>query len=144
LKAACEFFGGRLRTEAEREYAARAGRQTAWSFGNDEERLGEYAWYGANSGNTPHTVGAKKANAWGLHDMHGNVWEWVADWYGPYTSGAQTDPSGPAAGGSRVLRGGSFYSSARVLRSASRGRGEPKARNRGFGFRCARGPRRQP
>jgi sulfatase modifying factor 1 len=118
-KAACERFGGRLPTEAEWEYAARAGSQSAWSFGNDEKMLGEYAWYYGNSDRKPHPVGTRKANAWNLHDMHGNVWEWVADWYG----------SIPGS-----------------LRSAARAGNPPTARSSylGLGFRCARSPRRQP
>jgi formylglycine-generating enzyme required for sulfatase activity len=143
-KAACEHFGGRLPTEAEWEYAARAGSQTAWSFGDDAKKLDEYAWYDKNSGNAPHPVGTKKPNNWHLHDMHGNVWEWVNDWYGSYPSAAQTDPSGPATGQSRMLRGGSFGSPTRNLHSAIRIRVEPRFRNRYIGFRCARGPRRQP
>ncbi len=136
-KAACESFGGRLPTEAEWEYAARAGSQTAWSLG-----AAEYAEY---SGNTPHPVGTAKPNAWGLHDMHGNILEWVADWYGPYTSAAQTDPSGPpTAGEGRVLRGGAFDVSSRFLRPAFRRRDVPRLRYGDVGFRCARGPRRQP
>jgi hypothetical protein len=91
-KAACEALNGRLPTEAEWEYAARAGSQTAWTFPADAKTLGEYAWY---TGDGPHPVATKKANAWGLHDMHGNVREWVADWYGDYPAAAQSDPTGP-------------------------------------------------
>ncbi len=143
-KAVCEYLGGRLPTEAQWEYAARAGSQTAWSFVDDERRLGEYAWYAENSGDTTHPVGMRKANAWGLHDMRGNVWEWVADWYGAYPSVAQTDPSGPATGTLRVLRGGSFDCTPGCLRSAYRFRTQPGNRYEDFGFRCARAPRRQP
>ncbi len=135
-KAACEHFGGRLPTEAEWEYAARAGSRAAWSFGDDEQRLGEYAWYQANAGSKPQPVGMKKPNLWGLHDMHGNVWEWVADWDGPYNSAAQRDPTGPTTGASRVLRGGSFIQPPTYLRSAYRGRFLPEVRDRNFGFRC--------
>jgi len=143
-KAACEHFGGRLPTEAEWEYAARAGSQTAWSFGDEEKKLDEYAWYDNNSGRTPHPVGTKKPNSWQLHDMHGNVWEWVNDWLGRYPSAAQTDPAGPVTGQSRVLRGGSFDCTPWVLRSAGRVGDVPEGRFRGIGFRCARGARRQP
>ncbi|HEX5717708.1 MAG TPA: SUMF1/EgtB/PvdO family nonheme iron enzyme, partial [Thermoanaerobaculia bacterium] len=143
-KAACDHFGGRLPTEAQWEYAARAGSQTAWSFGDDEKRLSEYAWYGEKLGSTPHLVAMKKPNAWGLHDMHGNVWEWVVDWYGAYPSEAQTDPSGPTTGTLRVLRGGSFILTSWDLRSANRNRGVPGNRSRSIGFRCVHGSRRQP
>ena len=139
-KAACEHFGGRLPTEAEWEYAARAGSQTAWSFGDDEKLLGEHAWYGSG---TSHPARTKKPNPWGLHDMHGNVWEWVADWYGAYPSAAQADPSGPATGALRVLRGGSVDSRG-DLRSADRDGILPGFRDWGIGFRCVRAPRRQP
>jgi formylglycine-generating enzyme required for sulfatase activity len=143
-KAACERFGGRLPTEAEWEYAARAGSQTAWSFGDDERRLGDYAWYGESMDDMPHPVATKKPNAWGLYDMHGNAWEWVADWYGTYSGAAQTDPRGPTAGALRVLRGGAFFDPPRDLRSAVRFSIQPSYRDENFGFRCARGPHRQP
>ncbi len=138
-QAACERFGGRLPTEAEWEYAARAGSTTAWSFS-----AGDYAWNEQNAGNTPHSVAAKKPNRWGLYDMQGNVWEWVADWYAPYSATAQRDPDGPATGGSRVLRGGAFSLPPEFLRSAFRSKFQPWHRSRAIGFRCARGPRRQP
>jgi formylglycine-generating enzyme required for sulfatase activity len=138
--AACQYFGGRLPTEAEWEYAARAGSQTAWSFGNDEKMLPEYAWYSENSGFTAHPVGKKKPNAWGLHDVHGNVMEWVAGWFDVYSAEAQINPVGPSKGMLRVLRGGSFYSSPDRLRSAIRGTNSPKDRVKVFGFRCAHDP----
>jgi formylglycine-generating enzyme required for sulfatase activity len=147
-KAACESFGGRLPTEAEWEYAARAGRQTAWSFGHGETLLADYAWYDKNSdsGTKPHPVATRTPNTWGLYDMHGNVWEWVGDWYAPYEKGPQTDPAGPKTGQHLVLRGGSFIDPAKALRSADRYKYklEPESRNKGIGFRCVRGLRRQP
>ncbi len=139
----CRQRGWRLPTEAEWENAARAGTTTAWSSGDDEKELGEFAWFEGNSRFEPHPVGTKAANPWGLYDMHGNVWEWVGDWYEPYQAGSQDDPVGPSAGDRRVLRGGAFNISPRNLRSAVRGRVLPEDRFRDVGFRCARGPRRQ-
>ena len=136
--------GYRLLTEAEWEYACRAGTRTHYSFGDDEGKLGEYAWYARNSGVAPHPVGTLKPNPWGLYDMHGNVWEWCWDWYGSYPSESQPDPMGPPAGDSRVLRGGSFDDGAVDLRSANRFWLWPEGWYRDLGFRCARGPRRQP
>ncbi len=94
-----------LPTEAEWEYACRAGSGGKWCFGDDKSKLGEYAWYCENSGGKTHEVRQKKPNGWGLYDMHGNVWEWCGDWYGPYGAGAIRDPQGASSGGVRVLRG---------------------------------------
>jgi formylglycine-generating enzyme required for sulfatase activity len=130
----------RLPTEAEWEYACRAGTSTKYSFGDDESLLGDFAWYSGNSGRQTHPVGQRRPNAWGLYDMHGNVWEWCSDWYGDYTAGAVRDPVGPASGSYRVLRGGSWYSAAWYCRSADRGRPFPSIRCSNDGFRLALSP----
>lgn len=142
----CNEHGWRLPTEAEWEYAARAVTSTAWSSGDDAKALADYAWFGEKVVDQllPHPVGAKKPNPWGLYDMHGNVWEWVADWYGGYEAGSSRDPKGPDDGNYRVLRGGAFNFPSRGLRSAFRGWGLPGFRDGVIGFRCARDPRRQP
>ncbi len=128
----------RLPTEAEWEYACRAGTTTAYSFGNDVAQLGEYAWYGDNSELTTHPVGELKLNAWGLYDMHGNVWEWCQDWYGPYDLQVVSDPTGPASGEHRVSRGGAFFSLPGGVRAAIRFTNRPDNRIRIIGFRLAR------
>ena len=123
----------RLPTEAEWEYAARAG-----TTGARHGELDATAWYRGNSGGTPHPVGGKGANAWGLHDMLGNVWECTADWYGNYPSGAVTDPTGPSRGSRRVRRGGSWADYARYVRSAGRVSSAPGLRYSTLGFRLVR------
>jgi formylglycine-generating enzyme required for sulfatase activity len=128
----------RLPTEAEWEYACRAGSQTKWCFGDDESKLTEYAWYRANDGGTTHPVKQKRPNAWGLYDMHGNVWEWCHDWYGTYTGDAATDPQGLARGLHRVVRGGSWDGDASYCPAACRSRDGPSHRSRNLGFRLAR------
>jgi formylglycine-generating enzyme required for sulfatase activity len=137
----------RLPTEAEWEYACRAGTTTPFSFGRNVTT--DQANY---DGNHPYAGGAKgeyrqrtvpvaslPANAWGLYEMHGNVWEWCEDWFGGYPQDHQVDPTGPGSGSGRVLRGGSWFSFARLLRSAFRFALDPGLRLDSFGFRLARG-----
>lgn len=100
-----EASGYRLPTEAEWEYACRAGTQTRWSFGAEEERLTDYAWFEGNSGGKPQPVDQKKPNPWGLRDMHGNIFEWCWDRFGAYEPGLAQDPTGPSDGPDRVVRG---------------------------------------
>jgi formylglycine-generating enzyme required for sulfatase activity len=130
----------RLPTEAEWEYAARAGTTTAYSFGDDPRLLDKHGWYAENSGETTHPVGQLKPNAWGLYDMHGNVWEWVQDWYDSayYQKSPVDDPQGPEEGTGKVLRGGSWTYVPRSLRVSGRRWGDPGGRRDLIGFRCAR------
>jgi formylglycine-generating enzyme required for sulfatase activity len=127
----------RLPTEAEWEYACRAGTDTAYSFDN-VDKLEEYAWYSANSDDQIHPVRKKKPNAWGLYDMHGNVWEWCQDWHGNYPSSPITDPKGPADGEYRSTRGGSYKENQAALRSAVRYGSKPDNAYTTIGFRVAR------
>jgi formylglycine-generating enzyme required for sulfatase activity len=129
----------RLPTEAEWEYAARAGTTSVYSFGDDAKALGRYAWHADNSGKTTHPVGQKKPNGWGLYDMHGNVWEWVVDSYEEYSSGSATDPKEEEGGlfARKVIRGGCWRFSAGYCRSASRGDSKPGGRSDDLGFRLA-------
>ncbi len=135
--------GYRLPTEAEWEYAARAGTESRWSFGDDEARLGGFAWFDGNSGGKAHPVAKKEPNPWGLYDMHGNVLEWCWDVFAEYDTGPAADPRGPTTGAWRVLRGGSFWNAPGRLRSAVRYWNGPENRVRLIGFRCVRRPRRQ-
>ena len=136
----------RLPTEAEWEYAARAGTTAIYSWGNSESRAGNYAWYYKNADDAgegyAHSVGRKKPNPWGLYDMHGNVWEWVQDWYKEnyYQNSPAADPKGPSSGLIRVYRGGSWRSFARSLRSAVRNDDLPGIRDSSIGFRLLRTP----
>jgi formylglycine-generating enzyme required for sulfatase activity len=144
--------GMRLPTEAEWEYACRAGTTTPFHSGpgfpngtTDDNLVGQIAWYYYNTcsggpGCKTMPVGGKAANALGVHDMLGNVWEWVNDWYGGYSSAAQTNPTGPASGSSRVLRGGSWNDSSNDVRSSYRGSISPVGSSYFVGFRVARAP----
>jgi formylglycine-generating enzyme required for sulfatase activity len=123
----------RLPTEAEWEYACRAGTTTRFHFGDDANALGEHAWHGANSDCQTHPVGMKKPNAWGLYDTYGNVWEWCQDGYAAYDEKAQTDPAGPDKG-QRTFRGGAWYDEVYRCRSAFRNARHPNSRNY-FGLR---------
>ena len=127
----------RLPTEAEWEYACRAGSSSFYSFGASSKSLGDYAWFVGNSDLQTHPVGEKKANAWGLYDMHGNVVEWCSDWYGKYPKGAVSDPGGPDEGSGRVERGGYFGGGAQFCRSAFRYGRDPSYRDGCHGFRLA-------
>ena len=124
-----------LPTEAQWEYACRAGSTGAYCFGDDPKELPKYGWFGENSEYKTHPVKQLQPNGWGLYDMHGNVWEWCSDWNDKYASSAQSDPTGPAKGTYRVLRGGGWLSPARHLRSACRFGDDPGNRVNGLGFR---------
>jgi formylglycine-generating enzyme required for sulfatase activity len=128
-----------LPTEAQWEYAARAG--TTGDYGGTG-RLDDMGWYTSNSGGSTKPVGTKQANAWGLYDMHGNVWEWCLDWYGTYPGGSVTDTTGPASGSPRVRRGGSWWGTADNCRSAVRFGHTPGNRFANLGFRPALAPSR--
>jgi formylglycine-generating enzyme required for sulfatase activity len=143
----CDFGadGYRLPTEAEWEYACRAGGAGRYSFGDDESELPSYAWLKPHSQGKPHPVGQKRPNRWGLYDMHGNVWQWCQDWYGAdyYTQAPTQDPRGPPAGKMRVLRGGAWDSSPGQCRAAYRHKEFPVYSDACFGadsygFRRAR------
>jgi formylglycine-generating enzyme required for sulfatase activity len=137
--------GYRLPTEAEWEYACRAGTKTAYFFGNDPLKLTDYAWFDKNSGRHPQPVGQKRPNPWGLYDMCGNVWQWCNDFYKVdyYQEAAQENPRGPKEGKSKVVRGGAWKFSAQNCRSGFRYNENPGYADVCFGydiygFRCVR------
>ena len=123
-----------LPTEAQWEYACRAGTTTTYSYGDSAN--GAYMWYSSNSSSQTHDVGTKNANPWGLYDMHGNVWEWCLDWSGSLSGG--TDPKGSSSGSYRVKRGGSWCDGAGSCTSSYRGYGNPSSAYSYFGFRLVR------
>jgi formylglycine-generating enzyme required for sulfatase activity len=134
--------GYRLPTEAEWEYACRAGTSTRFSFGDADTSLGEYAWFGGNSDGKTHPVGQKRPNAWGLFDVYGNVWEWCCDGYQAdyYGGSPAADPPGSSQAAGRVIRGGGWYFQPRYCRAAHRGKSAPGGRGDGLGLRLARAP----
>ena len=125
----------RLPTEAEWEFAARGGKQSKGYKYSGSDNIGVVAWYTGNSGGKTHQVGTKEPNELGIYDMSGNVWEWCGDWYGSYSSSAQTNPTGPSSGSDRVLRGGSWYSNASYCRVSFRNYYNPSSRYNRCGFR---------
>ena len=130
-------LGYRLPTEAEWEYASRAGSQEAYFWGSDRQDMDQYVWYRDNSDNSIHPVGRKKPNAFKLYDMYGNAWEWCNDWFGAdyYGNSPSIDPDGPATGQERVLRGGSYANSDYFAQSGVRSKIAPAAANGTIGFR---------
>jgi len=142
VKVAQETDGWRLPTEAQWEYAARAGSTTAFSNGTadweNRPSINPIGWFDFNSGYMTHEVCLKQPNAWGLYDMHGNVWDWVWDWHSAYPADAQTDPKGASYGSRRVVRGGSWFFSPQVACSAHRLLDNPFSRLDFLGFRLAR------
>jgi formylglycine-generating enzyme required for sulfatase activity len=141
LNRACDVLGMKfvLPAEAQWEYACRAGTTTPWHCAANEASLHEFSWFAANSGRMTKPVGEKLPNAWGLYDMHGNVWEWCADWHSEdyYAQSPQNDPRGPTTGLKRVARGGSKSPGAWNCRSASRGRNTPDDHRDTHGLRMA-------
>jgi len=130
--------GYRLPTESEWEYACKGGTTTTYWWGADTNGMGARAWTYYNSNNSTQPVATKLANAYGLYDMAGNVWQWCNDWYGSYGAGAATNPAGVSSGADRVVRGGSWYYDETGLRSADRGYFNPVYHNGSLGFRVVR------
>jgi formylglycine-generating enzyme required for sulfatase activity len=130
----------RLPTEAEWEFACRSGGTNQFSFGDDPGQAEEYAWTAENSEAGTQVVGLKKPNAWGLHDMHGNVWEWCLDWFEPYPPGPVTDPIGPVTSKFKVFKGGGWNQDAEYGRSVNRFMMSPSNGIHFVGFRMVLGP----
>lgn len=129
----------RLPSEAEWEYACRAGTTNWFSFGDDSQAADGFAWTLENSGSATHSIGLKRPNPWGLYDMHGNVWEWCRDWFAPYPANPAVDPVGPASGKFKVFRGGGWNQEIQFARSANRFMMSPSNGIYFVGFRVALG-----
>lgn len=134
-KAYAQWVGGRIPTEAEWEYAARGGKHSKGYKYSGSNNMDDVAWYVGNSGGRLHNVGEKKPNELGIYDMSGNVWEWTADWYAPYTKEEKTNPKGVAKGTLRVRRGASAFCTLNNIRSANRSNRDPNTVRHNMGFR---------
>ena len=127
----------RLPTEAEWEYAARGGNKSKGYKYSGSNTIDNVAWYTSNSGSKTHDVKTKQANELGIYDMSGNVYEWCQDWYGNYSSGSQTNPTGPSSGSGRVYRGGSWYFNAKICRVSNRYNYNPDYYDSDLGLRLS-------